>query len=65
MTERYKFSHPVKSVSDGLTIYNASSTHYALTAMSYVALMIPLVLAYMVYVWYCMVAKKISVAEVT
>ena len=33
--------------------------------MSYVALMIPLVLAYIVYVRYLLYAKKISVAEVT
>jgi cytochrome bd ubiquinol oxidase subunit II len=47
-----------------LTIYNASSSHYTLTAMSYVALMIPLVLAYIVYVWRLMDARKISAAEV-
>jgi cytochrome bd-type quinol oxidase subunit 2 len=33
--------------------------------MSYVALIIPLALAYIVYVWYLMDAKKISAAEVT
>ena len=48
-----------------LTIYNASSSHYTLTVMSYVALMIPLVLAYIVYVWYLMDARKITAAEVT
>ena len=48
-----------------LTIYNASSSHYTLTAMTYVALIIPLVLAYIVYVWRLMDARKISAAEVT
>lgn len=48
-----------------LTIYNASSSHYTLTAMTYVALIIPLVLAYVVYVWRLMDAKKISEAELT
>lgn len=43
-----------------LTIYNASSSHYTLTAMSYVALVIPFVLAYIVYVWKLMDAKKIG-----
>ena len=48
----------------GLTIYNASSSHYTLTAMSYVALIIPVVLAYIAYVWRLMDARKISAAEV-
>ncbi len=47
-----------------LTIYNASSSHYTLTAMSYVALIIPVVLAYIVYVWRLMDAKKMSASEV-
>jgi len=46
-----------------LTIFNASSSHYTLTAMTYVALTIPLVLAYIVYVWRAMNSRKISVAE--
>jgi len=46
-----------------LTIYNASSSHYTLTAMCYVALVIPLVLAYIAYVWYLMDAKKIGAED--
>jgi len=58
--------YPSKAaLQSSLTIYNASSSHYTLTAMSYVALMIPVVLAYVVYVWYLMDAKKITAAEVT
>ena len=58
--------YPSKAdLQSSLTIYNASSSHYTLTAMSYVALMIPLVLAYIVYVWYLMDARKISASEVT
>ena len=58
--------YPSKAdLQSSLTIYNASSSHYTLTAMSYVALVIPLVLAYIVYVWHLMDAKKISVSEVT
>ncbi|MBT8334855.1 MAG: cytochrome d ubiquinol oxidase subunit II [Desulfobacterales bacterium] len=43
-----------------LSIYNASSSHYTLTAMSYVALVIPFVLAYIIYVWKLMDARKIG-----
>lgn len=43
-----------------LTIYNASSTHYTLTVMSYVALLIPFVLAYIVYVWWAMDRVKLT-----
>jgi len=49
----------------GLTIYNASSTHYTLTVMTYVALMIPLVLAYITYVWKQMASRKIGVEDVS
>jgi cytochrome d ubiquinol oxidase subunit II len=43
-----------------LTIFNASSSHYTLTAMSYVALTIPFVLAYIFYVWRAMDLRKIN-----
>ena len=48
-----------------LTIYNASSTHYTLTAMTYVALVIPFVLAYIAYVWKLMDSRKISITDIT
>lgn len=48
-----------------LTIYNASSSHYTLTAMTYVALVIPFVLAYIAYVWKLMDAKKLSISDIT
>lgn len=47
-----------------LTIYNASSSHFTLTAMSYVALVIPVVLAYIAYVWRQMDGRKLTSAEV-
>lgn len=47
-----------------LTIYNASSSHYTLTAMTYVAFIIPVVLAYIAYVWYLMDKKKLEASEV-
>jgi len=47
-----------------LTIYNASSSHYTLAMMSYVALMIPFVLGYIIWVWRQMDSKKLSLIEV-
>ncbi len=51
------------ALQSSLTIYNASSSHYTLTAMSYVALAVPLVLAYIAYVWRAMDARKFSEAD--
>ena len=56
--------YPSKAdLQSSLSIYNASSSHFTLTAMSYVALAIPLVLAYIAYVWWQMDARKLSAAE--
>ena len=58
--------YPSKAyLQSSLTIHNASSSHYTLTAMTYVALFVPLVLAYIAYVWRLMDTQKISAAEVT
>ncbi|MCX6284336.1 MAG: cytochrome d ubiquinol oxidase subunit II [Bacteroidetes bacterium] len=46
-----------------LSIENSSSSHYTLTAMSYVSLLVPFVLAYIWYVWRAMDKKKISTEE--
>lgn len=46
-----------------LTIMNSSSSHYTLTAMSYVSLMVPFVLAYIWYAWLSINRKKIDLAE--
>ncbi len=46
-----------------LTIFNASSSHYTLTAMTYVALIIPVVLAYIAYVWKQMDSQKLKAEE--
>ncbi|MBL4904244.1 MAG: cytochrome d ubiquinol oxidase subunit II [Desulfocapsa sp.] len=48
-----------------LTIYNASSSEYTLKIMTYVALGIPFVLAYIAYLWKKMDSQKLSVEEVT
>ena len=47
-----------------LTIENSSGSHYTLTTMSYVSLMVPFVLAYIVYVWYQMDKVKITKEEI-
>lgn len=57
--------YPSKAdLQSSLTIYNASSSHYTLTAMTYVAMTIPFVLAYIAYVWWLMDNKKLTADEV-
>ena len=46
-----------------LTIYNASSSPYTLKVMTYVALGIPFVLAYVAYVWWAMGRSKITIED--
>ncbi len=46
-----------------LTITNSSSSHYTLTVMSYVSLMVPFVLAYIVYAWKAVNKKRITAEE--
>lgn len=48
-----------------LSIYNASSSRYTLTAMSYIALAVPFVLAYIAYFWHLMDREKLSTGEVS
>lgn len=47
-----------------LTIYNASSSLYTLTAMSWVSLIIPVVIAYIWYSWRSMTRKAIDTREI-
>lgn len=46
-----------------LTIYNASSSPYTLTVMTYVALGIPFVLGYIAYVWWAMDRGKMRMED--
>ncbi len=46
-----------------LTIHNSSSSHYTLTAMSYVSLLVPFVIAYIWYAWKAINSRKIDAAE--
>ncbi len=48
---------------DSLTIQNSSSSHYTLTAMSYVSLLVPFILAYIFYAWRALTSKKIDQEE--
>lgn len=57
------FYPSISDLQSSLTIENASSSHYTLTAMSYVSLMIPFVLAYIIYVWRAINTKKIDQEE--
>ncbi|MCK9162333.1 MAG: cytochrome d ubiquinol oxidase subunit II [Arcobacteraceae bacterium] len=47
-----------------LTIMNSSGSVYTLTVMAYVSLMVPFVLAYIVYAWYQMDKIKITKEEI-
>jgi cytochrome d ubiquinol oxidase subunit II len=53
----------VADLQSSLTIANSSSSHYTLTAMSYVSLIIPFVLLYIVYVWRIINKKKTEVSD--
>ena len=46
-----------------LTIRNSSSSHYTLTAMSYVSLLVPFVIAYIWYAWRSINNRKIDAQE--
>ena len=50
-------------LSSSLTIYNASSSHYTLVIMTYVALLVPVVLGYVSWTWRQMDSKKLTLEE--
>ncbi|MCX6230636.1 MAG: cytochrome d ubiquinol oxidase subunit II [Bacteroidetes bacterium] len=47
-----------------LTIENSSSSHYTLTIMSYVSLIVPFVIAYIWYAWRSIDNKKTDIEEI-
>ncbi len=57
------FYPSIYDLQSSLTIQNASSSKYTLTAMSYVSLLIPFVLAYIWYAWSAMNKKDITAKE--
>lgn len=54
----------IYDLQSSLTIENSSGSHYTLTTMSYVSLMVPFVIAYITYVWYQMDKVKITKEEI-
>lgn len=50
-------------LNNSLTIMNSSSSKFTLTAMSYVSLMVPFVLAYIFYAWRAINNKRITADE--
>ena len=48
------------NIQNSLTLQNSSSSRFTLTAMSYVSLLIPFVLAYIAYVWHKLTHKPVS-----
>ncbi|MCF8233675.1 MAG: cytochrome d ubiquinol oxidase subunit II [Bacteroidales bacterium] len=53
------------NLQSSLTIANASSSKYTLTAMSYVSLVVPFVIAYIWYAWKAINKKKIDEEEMS
>ncbi len=47
-----------------LHIENSSSSHYTLTVMSYVSLLVPFILAYIIYAWSSVNKKQIDADEI-
>ncbi len=54
----------ISNLQSSLNIQNSSSSKYTLVTMSYVSLLVPFVLAYIIFVWRIMDRKKITLDEV-
>ncbi|ECB9640975.1 cytochrome d ubiquinol oxidase subunit II [Campylobacter coli] len=57
------FYPSLSDLQSSLTIRNASSSYYTLSVMTYVSLLVPFVLAYIIYVWNAMDRVKITREE--
>ncbi|EAI2439608.1 cytochrome d ubiquinol oxidase subunit II [Campylobacter coli] len=57
------FYPSLSDLQSSLTICNASSSYYTLSVMAYVSLLVPFVLAYIIYVWNAMDRVKITREE--
>lgn len=53
----------IADLQSSLTIENSSSSHFTLTAMSYVSLMVPFVLTYIFFAWKSINNKRIDAKE--
>ena len=58
------FYPSLSDMQSSLTIENASGSRYTLIAMSYVSLMVPFVLAYIIWAWRAMNRDKMTIKEV-
>lgn len=54
----------LSDLQSSITIMKSSGSHYTLTVMSYAALMVPFVMAYIAYAWYSMDKVKITKEEI-
>ncbi len=54
----------IYDLQSSLTIYNSSGSRYTLLVMSYVSILVPFVLGYIVYVWRAMDSKKLSLDSI-
>jgi cytochrome bd ubiquinol oxidase subunit II len=57
------FYPSLSDIQSSLNIVNSSSSQYTLAAMSYVSLLVPFVLAYIIYAWRAINNKKIDQKE--
>lgn len=57
------FYPSIYDIRHSLTIQNSSSSFYTLKTMSYVSILVPFVLAYIIYAWYLMDRKKLDIQE--
>ena len=57
------FYPSLADLQSSLSIQNASSSHYTLTAMGYVSLMVPFVIAYIIWTWRAINKDKITAEE--
>ncbi|TLD97845.1 cytochrome d ubiquinol oxidase subunit II [Helicobacter jaachi] len=59
------FYPSIADLQSSLTIQNASSSYYTLSVMGYVSLLVPFVLAYIIYVWRALDRVKITRDEMS
>ena len=56
--------YPSYDLQSSLTIENASSSHYTLTAMTYISFLVPVVIGYIFYAWRLIDRKKVTIDDV-
>ena len=60
-TAYYPSSYDLQS---SLTIYNSSSSHFTLSVMAIVSLLVPVVIGYIIYAWGAMEKKRFGIEDV-